>query len=222
MIDINPNNVSIYLIPVPDLSANTIIHRVAWIDDPVLTMTLAAAFDNDPVAKYCVRTDLRRNWAMQVGFKRALAIYCPYGLTFVANNGAGVALWARHDQWKLNFWQECALIPLYVRVCGIHRFIRLSRGFEVMKSHHPVEPHYYLYMIGVHPDCQSQGLGAALLHGMLERCDREKMPAYLEATHPRNMSFYQRHGFQVIREFSFGPGGPSIAAMWREPQLATN
>jgi hypothetical protein len=43
------------------------------------------------------------------------------------------------------------------------------------------------------------------------------MPAYLEASSPRNIPFYRKHGFQVIVEFAFGPGGPPLAAMWRSP-----
>lgn len=190
-------------------------------DDPTLTLTLAAAFDNDPVTRFCVRTDARRHWAMRVGFKRALDLYQPYGLTFIANDGAGAALWARHDQWQLTFWQECSLIPLYMRVCGISRFMRLSRGFDAMKLNHPVERHYYLYLLGVHPDHQSHGLGTALLRAMLERCDREQMPAYLEASSPHNIPFYQQQGFRVIKKFRFGPSGPLLAAMWREPQLSS-
>ena len=96
--------------------------------------------------------------------------------------------------------------------------MRLIRGFDALKSNHPVEPHYYLYLLGVRPDRQSHGLGSALLRTMLERCDREQMPAYLEASSPRNIPLYLRHGFRVIREFQFGPGGPLLAAMWREPQ----
>ena len=202
----------------PSLRSEPMIRRAERSDDLRLALTLAAAFDNDPVARFCVRTDARRHWAMQAGFKRALDLYRPYGLTFVANDGAGVALWARHDQWQLTFWQECSLIPLYVQVCGINRFMRLIRGFDVMESHHPAERHYYLYLLGVHPDHQSQGLGSALLRTVLERCDREQMPAYLEASNPRNISLYGRHGFRVIRELQFGPGGPYLAAMWREPR----
>ncbi len=154
---------------------------------------------------------------MRAGFKRALELYRPHSLTFIGGCGAGVALWARHDQWRFTFWQECALIPIYMRACGIRRFMRLGRGFDDMKSQHPIQPHYYLYLLGVHPGCQSQGLGAALLDVMLERCDQEQMPAYLEATNPRNISFYQRHGFRITTNFSFGPDGPPLTAMWRKP-----
>jgi ribosomal protein S18 acetylase RimI-like enzyme len=202
----------------PGLPSEHVIRQAQYSDVPMLTLTLAAAFENDPVAKFCIRTDAGHNRAMRDGFKRALDLYQPYGLTFIANNGEGAAIWTRHDQWQLTFWQECSLIPLYIRVCGLNRFMRLSRGFDVMKSHHPTERHYYLYLLGVHPDHQSQGLGSALLRGMLERCDCEQMPAYLEASSPSNIPFYQRHGFRVIRKLQFGPGGPPLAAMWREPQ----
>lgn len=202
----------------PSLPSEYVIRRAEDADKLALSLILAAAFDQDPVARFCVRADARRKWAMRTGFKKALDLYFPHNLTFVINNETGVALWARHDQWRFSFWQECALLPLYVRICGINRFMRLSRGFNVMKSYHPAEPHYYLYLLGVHPAHQSQGLGSALLRPMLERCDREQMPAYLEATHPRNISFYQRHGFHVMKEFLFGSGGPLLSAMWRKPR----
>ena len=202
------------------LPLEPVIRRAQRFDHPTLTLTLVAAFDNDPVTSFCVRTDARHCWAMRIAFKLALDLYQPYNLTFVADDGQGAALWARHDQWQLTFCQECSLVPTYMRVCGIKRFMRLSRGFDAMKSHHPVERHYYLYLLGVHPDRQSHGLGSALLRTMLERCDREQMPAYLEASSPHNIPFYQRHGFRVINEFQFGPGGPPLAAMWREPCLS--
>jgi ribosomal protein S18 acetylase RimI-like enzyme len=197
--------------------SEALIRRARGSDHPTVALTLAAAFDRDPITSFCVRTDARHQWAMRVAFKRALDLFQAHDLTFVANDGQGAALWARHDQWQLTFWQEWMLIPLYIRVCGIGRFMRLSHGFDSMKSHHPTEPHYYLYLLGVHPDHQLQGLGSALLCTMLERCDREHMPAYLEASSPRNIPFYKKHGFQVIEEFPFGPSGPPLTAMWRRP-----
>lgn len=202
----------------PGFLSDPVVRIANQSDDAASMRTLAAAFDNDPVTRFCIRTDSHRDEVMRVCFKRILELYRPHGLTFVGNEGAGVALWARHDEWRFTFWQECALIPTYMRACGgFKRFMHLNRGLDIMKLHHPTEPHYYLYLIGVHPDYQSQGLGAALLDIMLERCDREQMPAYLEATNPCNISIYQQHGFRVIKEFSFGSGGPSLAAMWREP-----
>ena len=53
---------------------------------------------------------------------------------------------------------------------------------------------------------------------ILERCDRERLPAYLEATTPRNRACYERQGFRVTEEFHFPKDGPPSWRMWREPR----
>ena len=52
---------------------------------------------------------------------------------------------------------------------------------------------------------------------MLERCDRERMPAYLDATTHRNRALYERLGFEITDEFTLGKGAPPLWRMWRPP-----
>jgi GNAT superfamily N-acetyltransferase len=82
---------------------------------------------------------------------------------------------------------------------------------------HPREPHYYLASLGVAPEAQGNGVGSRLLGPMLERCDREGVPAYLESSRDRNVPFYERHGFRVTDELRLPLGGPTLWLMWREP-----
>ena len=80
-------------------------------------------------------------------------------------------------------------------------------------------PHYYVRDIGVHPDMQGRGLGSALLTPTLERCDREGVPAYLEASSERNAALYERHGFQHLKELRVGDS-PPLRLMIRPPAAA--
>jgi GNAT superfamily N-acetyltransferase len=64
---------------------------------------------------------------------------------------------------------------------------------------------------------QGRGFGAALLRPILERCDAEQVPAYLEASTPRNRALYERHGFKVVEECRYASDGPPMWRMWREP-----
>ena len=88
-----------------------------------------------------------------------------------------------------------------------------------LEANHPDEPHYYLPVVGVDPDWQGRGIGAALMQPVLERCDRERMPAYLEATTPRNRALYERYGFAVTEEFELANVGPPVWRMWRAPKV---
>lgn len=77
--------------------------------------------------------------------------------------------------------------------------------------------HYYLPSIVVAADRRGQGLGAALLGATLERCDREGVCAYLEASSTRSRALYERHGFVFTGTTVDLPGGPPMWPMWREP-----
>ena len=61
-------------------------------------------------------------------------------------------------------------------------------------------------------------MGSASMRPVLEHCDTEGVPAYLESSKERNVPFYRRHGFEVVREVSLPDSGPKIWTMWREPR----
>ncbi len=89
--------------------------------------------------------------------------------------------------------------------------------FEQMDDYHPQQPHWYLPLMGVAPTQQGQGYGSALMQYILNQCDRDQLPAYLEASHLGTVSFYQQHGFEVIGTIQAGHS-PTIFPMLRHPQ----
>lgn len=89
--------------------------------------------------------------------------------------------------------------------------------FEKMGSYHPSEPHWYLPLLGVDPLRHGKGLGSALMHHALLRCDRDNKPAYLESSNPKNIPFYERHGFELLGTIQVGTS-PPIFPMLRRPR----
>jgi ribosomal protein S18 acetylase RimI-like enzyme len=79
-----------------------------------------------------------------------------------------------------------------------------------MGSFHPTEPHWYLPLIGVDPVRQGHGLGSALLRHGLARCDRDRVPAYLEATSMRSVPLYRQFGFEAVSEIKTQTSPPII------------
>jgi ribosomal protein S18 acetylase RimI-like enzyme len=86
--------------------------------------------------------------------------------------------------------------------------------FNQLPEYHPHEPHWYLAAIGIDPSRQNQGQGAALIEHALRTCDHNHEPAYLESSNPRNISFYRKHGFEVLATLQTG-SSPPITPMYR-------
>jgi predicted GNAT family N-acyltransferase len=98
--------------------------------------------------------------------------------------------------------------------------VRLPRTLAVldlMDRKHPREPHWYLFLVGSDPARRGQGHGRAVIAPVLEQCDRDDMPAYLESSNPENVPYYARYGFEVTGELRRA-GSPPLIPMWREPR----
>jgi ribosomal protein S18 acetylase RimI-like enzyme len=86
-----------------------------------------------------------------------------------------------------------------------------------MDTAHPKFAHWYLPWFGVDAAVQSQGFGGQLMTHCLRVIDNDHLPAYLDSPNPRNISFYERHGFVVTGEAQAGTC-PPIVSMLRAAQ----
>jgi GNAT superfamily N-acetyltransferase len=100
---------------------------------------------------------------------------------------------------------------------GLSRVLRVSNALEVLDRKTPHEAHFYLRILGVEPAHQRRGIGSRLMRPVLERCDRERIGAYLFSTKQQNVPLYERNGFRVMERLDI-PGAPPLWTMWRDPQ----
>lgn len=177
---------------------------------------LADAFYEDPLTCWVYPDDARRRERLRRGFEVWLGrLYLPVGECWTTDRFAGGAVWAPPG-WSLSTFGQLRLMPATIRLAG-RDTLRLLRMLAAFDRVHPKTPHWYLPFVGVVPEWQGRGFGAALLRPVLERCDADGAPAYLEATAPRNRTLYERHGFEVTEEVRIAPDAPPVWAMWREP-----
>jgi GNAT superfamily N-acetyltransferase len=76
--------------------------------------------------------------------------------------------------------------------------------------------HWYLFLLGIDPSRQGQGVGGTIIQPVLERADKDRLPCYLETTKERNLDFYGKHGFDVVVDDRINDG-PRYWTMKRDP-----
>ena len=185
--------------------------------EPV-AQALARAFLEDPHFRWIIRDDAKRLARMERGFATFIGrIWLPHDEGYVHERLIGAALWMPPGTWHLSPLAQLRLLPAIV-ASARGNTPRLLRATTWMEKRHPRERHWYLPAIGIAPAWQGRGYGAALLAPMLERCDAERVPAYLEASTPRNRALYERHGFELVEEGRYADDAPPLWRMWREPK----
>jgi GNAT superfamily N-acetyltransferase len=181
---------------------------------PQIAGVIARAFDDDPFINFIIKQDHRREQRILDWASGAATASVALGETYVTEAGDGAALWTPpgepHTAGALARLRR--LRPL----TGLTHALAVSRALEVLERKTPHEPHFYLRIIGVLPERQRQGLGGRLMRPVLERSDRDRVPAYLVCTKQHNVRLYERDGFRVLERVET-PGGPPVWTMWRDP-----
>ncbi|HXQ60282.1 MAG TPA: GNAT family N-acetyltransferase [Acidimicrobiales bacterium] len=204
---------------VPMISAR----RAGGEDVAVLSTMLARAFDDDPLSLYLFGSPRRR----AAGLARFFALqmrstYLRHGEVWTTADRAGAALWAPPAMPRPGAMDLVRIVPVlpYLSIWGRKTpdVIRLLSAYERAR---PRQEHWYLGTLGTDPDRQGCGVGSTLLRIVLDRLDAGGLPAYLESSKEKNISFYARHGFEVTGEI-VTPDGPTLWLMWRTPRPLTS
>ncbi|MCX5073431.1 GNAT family N-acetyltransferase [Streptomyces sp. NBC_00513] len=133
-----------------------------------------------------------------------------------ATDGSAAALWLRIPAGEPEGEDE---VPARMRAVADPDNERCELVGRLTGEAHPTsEEHEYLLMIAVAPDRQGEGLGTELMRPVLERCDREGLPAYLEASSERSKGLYERLGWEFTGAAVRLPEGPLMWPMWRKPR----
>lgn len=184
-----------------------------------LAVVMAKAFHDDPVIGWLMPDARRRPARLRRFFGIELRhVALPRGCVWTTGDLSAAALVLPPRRWRVP-------LPATLREgsafgLGLARAARLGAAMEWRHAHEVRGPHYYVRDIGVLPEMQGRGLGSALMAPTLERCDREGLPAYLEASSERSAALYERLGFEHLSELSV-LGSPPLWLMLRPPAART-
>ena len=160
---------------------------------------LVKAFAQDPITGFLLQPghgyEKRLAQFFSLLMRARIALEMPVVLARDTSgiHGAAMGYATVHPAWPEDLTQEW------------DRFERSIPGFtermaiydEVAAKFKPPAPHYYLGVIGVHPDTHGRGVGMQLLSSFcdLSRRDTLSSGVYLETAQESNVGFYERGGF---------------------------
>ncbi len=187
-------------------------------DHEAAAEALALAFADDPAWAHLLPDAASRAERLLAYFTAEIENLVPdHRQLWVTEDGSGAAIWAAPRTWRVPLRRELGVGPRMARIFGRRFPLALWTQLR-FERHHPRKPHHwYLHYLGVEPRRQGRGLGGALMAPVLERCDGEKVPAYLESSSKRNRGLYERNGFDLTGTFDMPVAGPPLREMWREP-----
>jgi GNAT superfamily N-acetyltransferase len=203
----------------PNVAPTWSVRQASKPDVEGMARTLARAFYEDAVWKWFIPDDATREKRLErmfVAFTRG--VYLRHGTDcYTTDSYAGAALWAPPGHEHMSPWDIIHILPGWTKAIGWRDLLRTNRGVNSLDRVHPHERHYYLPFVGVEPESQGRRLGTALMKPVLDNCDREGIPAYLEATSVGSRRCYERVGFETRSEEQVAGDGPPFFSMWREP-----
>ena len=192
--------------------------RPSTIDDvPSVARVLSRATHGDPLFQWLFPEEqtrmarIRRFYAMAAGFG-----YVPHGDTRVAESAESTAgepvvraaaLWAPAESNPEGPLVSPPSVAALGTAAGARPHRLLRTGLRGMETGRPAGPHLYLAALGVDPAVAGTGVGCALLSQGLERADSEGMPVFTQTMNDKAIGFYERFGFEVVREVDHLEGG---------------
>ena len=180
------------------------------------TVMLGRAFHDDPAWRWIVPDPRRRRtllpWLFRMGFEILEA-----ELWTTAGPVLGASRWLPPGPPQVHvgaMLRAAVATPLRAREATA-RFLSYGRAVEALRVRAAPWPHWYLAGIGVEPEEQRRGIGGALLGPGIESADAAGIPCALVTNTEANISFYEKHGFAVVREEETPSGGPRAWALVR-------
>lgn len=196
------------------------IRRAGEGDRGLVVRLLDEAFQDDPVSGWVFPGEDRRRTTHHRLMAAFTDIVLAEGRIDLVEDGTGCALWLSVPAAEPADAADAAgdeAVRLREQADPDNERVELIA--RLMAEVHPAgRAHAYLWMVGVTPGHQGRGLGTALIRRALDRCDREGLPAYLEASSLRSIGLYERLGFAATDRTLDLPDGPRMWPMWREPR----
>jgi len=179
------------------------LYQLTHTDFTPACIMLGQAFREDPIWNEILKDEPDK---FSILFGVPLKYTLKYGKVYGnSSNLEGIAAWLPSEYMNMNFYRlirSGAFMSALKLGSKIGKVIR--EVFDIIvkdRESHMKGPYVYLYVIGVSPDHQKQGIGSKLINIVLDHLSTD-IPIYLETETERNVRLYERLGFKVLKKIT--------------------
>ncbi len=119
-----------------------------------------------------------------------------YGQVFLSDDEKGCVLYLEEKGSGLK--KIILEAKLLFNCIGVENVFKVLTREKLLSNYHPKEKFIHLWLMGVLPDEQGNGVGTKLLKESLEVYKNQLI--YVETTTPENRAFYKKNGFTIFHE----------------------
>ncbi len=197
------------------------IERLTGADEPAAVATLTAAFAQYPLFPALGTHGANRSRVVESFVRVMLRVTFRLGVVHATADRSAVAcslppenVYPSHAAYL-----RAGILSLFLRAGwqGGRTFWRIGDAIDaahLQQMQH--KPHWYLFLLGVRPEGQGQGMSRTVLQPLFEAADRAQVPVFLETLPEQNVAIYQRLGFDLVGQTPL-PAGLTNWEMVREP-----
>ena len=169
-------------------------------DLPAATEVLAKALQEDPFFRAIEPDATERRPVLRRQMAGALRYAFHHGLVEATPNLGGVAVWLPPGHTHVTLSSMLTAGPrtlgsmMALPPAAIRRAMPFRKPIDDLHRRSVPDPHWYLWILGVDPRHQRQGLGTTLVRHRLTEVD--STAAYVETAKRSTVDYYARFGFE--------------------------
>lgn len=178
---------------------------------------LTASFIDDPSFSFIFGDNSSQASALNAFFELFATDAMQRGKIEIAPDEQGACIWYSAEVDIFNEQFEVVLgkiINAIAEIAGQEPSKRFEQIIEKLSESEPTQKHCEVFFIGLKPSARNKGIGKSLLKPVLDYADTNQVGCYLVSSNARNISFYERHGFQKYCPIEIS-SSYSMTGMWR-------
>ncbi|SDL85377.1 Acetyltransferase (GNAT) domain-containing protein [Pedobacter antarcticus] len=164
---------------------------------------LIESFESNLSVNYIAGANNGKSKRIKALMEYSFEICYLFGDVYMSEDGLACALVLYPDKRKTTLKSIMLDIYLLFRCIGLLNIGKAISREQNIKKIQPKEPMTYLWFLGVNPSSQHLGIGSKLLQELILDSKKKNLPIYLETSTVKNLSWYNRFGFQIYDQLEF-------------------